>query len=154
ALVTLLATSATTAAAAAAPAASALDSFPAQMDRFAPLLRAGRYAAADSLASVLMTALAAVGQADSSRAADVLDQWVLNRILWTRFNDDTVKAAALRSLAIRQRVYGVESAQAAVSLNVLGRLASYRGRSAESDSVYRRALAIQERVLGPDDPAV
>jgi CHAT domain-containing protein/tetratricopeptide (TPR) repeat protein len=139
-----------------APAAAAtlLDSFPAELQRVNFLRGLGRYPASDSVATSLMARLAAAGQGDSSRTADVLDQWVLTRILWGRFGDDTVRAAGNRSLAIRSRRYGAESVEAALSLNVLGRLTSYQGRAAESDSLYRRALAIQERVQGPNAAAV
>src|SRR5262249_5922433 len=130
------------------------DSLPAQLATLTALSYAARYAAADSAFVSLLAGLAAAGLRDSSATADVLDRWVINRILWARFAEDTVRAGAERSLAIRSRIYGASSVEAARSLNVLGRLASYRSRPTEADSLLRRALAIEEHELGPNDPMV
>ncbi len=39
-------------------------------------------------------------------------------------------------------------------MNDLARLYWQQGRYAEAEPLYKRSLAIQEKALGPDDPAV
>jgi tetratricopeptide (TPR) repeat protein len=50
--------------------------------------------------------------------------------------------------------FGSESARYASSINELAELYRIRGQYAEAEPLFRKALAIRERVLGADDPAV
>jgi CHAT domain-containing protein/tetratricopeptide (TPR) repeat protein len=56
--------------------------------------------------------------------------------------------------AMRERLNGAESPEAAQALHSLGVALRNAGRSVEAMRCYRRALAIRERVLGPDHPDV
>jgi tetratricopeptide (TPR) repeat protein len=49
---------------------------------------------------------------------------------------------------------GPEDANVAVALNNLAQLYSARGQDKKSEPLYKRALAIREKVLGQDDPNV
>jgi tetratricopeptide (TPR) repeat protein len=50
--------------------------------------------------------------------------------------------------------YGIETKEAARLLNQAGLYLSERGRIARAEPLFQRALAIKEKVLGPDDPSL
>lgn len=59
-----------------------------------------------------------------------------------------------RTLAIRERLFGSEHSDVAMSLNNLAALYDHQGRYVEAEPLFKQALAIRERVLGSDHPDV
>ena len=55
-------------------------------------------------------------------------------------------------LAIWKKVLGPDHPQVALGLNNLARLYRARGKYAEAEPLYKRALAINEKALGSDHP--
>ena len=49
------------------------------------------------------------------------------------------------------RVHGEDSLEAATAYSALGALLKLKGELTEAETHYRKALAIRERELGPDD---
>jgi serine/threonine-protein kinase len=58
------------------------------------------------------------------------------------------------ALANRQKLFGVDSIEAAKSILALGSLRDYQANYAESERLVRQALEIDRRHLPPNDPAV
>ena len=69
-----------------------------------------------------------------------------------RYGD--AESAHLRALAIREKVFGVENARTAYSLNDLAWLYQDIGRNKQADELIRRTIAIREKALGADHPEV
>ena len=59
-----------------------------------------------------------------------------------------------RSLAIKEKAFGPEHPDVALSLNNLALLYDAQGNYAEAELLYRRALTINEKTLGPEHPDV
>lgn len=59
-----------------------------------------------------------------------------------------------RSLAISEKVLGLDHPDVATSLNNLAALYRSQGKYAEAKPLYKRSLAICEKALGPGHPAV
>jgi tetratricopeptide (TPR) repeat protein len=60
----------------------------------------------------------------------------------------------LRSLAIREKTFGLDHPDTVKSLDNLSKLYQEQGKYAEAESLYRQELAIYEKILGPEHPAV
>jgi tetratricopeptide (TPR) repeat protein len=58
------------------------------------------------------------------------------------------------ALALRRKALGEDAAEVAESLNNLGRLRLMRGDVKQAEALIRQAAAIDEKVLGPADPAL
>jgi non-specific serine/threonine protein kinase/serine/threonine-protein kinase len=65
---------------------------------------------------------------------------------------DQATPLAEQSLAWRERALGEESRDTLKSINLMGALASTRGKLLDAEGLFRRALDAQRRALGPDDP--
>src|SRR5262245_53924620 len=55
-----------------------------------------------------------------------------------------------RALPLAEQGFGKESSQAAIALNNLAQLYLDLGQSVRAEPLFQRALAIQEKTLGPD----
>ncbi|MEQ1834277.1 MAG: CHAT domain-containing tetratricopeptide repeat protein [Candidatus Eisenbacteria bacterium] len=64
----------------------------------------------------------------------------------------TLRSAAARSLAIRQRRFDPDNPEIATALLSLGRVYMESGALSAADDTLRRALAIRTRVFGAEDP--
>ena len=56
------------------------------------------------------------------------------------------------ALVIFERTYGCKHYEVAVCLNNLAAIKHSQGKSKEAENLYKRALAIKEKVLGSDNP--
>ena len=56
----------------------------------------------------------------------------------------------MRSLAIREKMFGPEHYEIGRSLNNLAELYRFEGRYADAEPLYTRSLAILEKALGPE----
>ena len=63
--------------------------------------------------------------------------------------DGHARLLAERALEIREKVFGPEHPETAESLNCLGFHIERQGHLAEARPFYERALAINEKALGP-----
>ena len=61
---------------------------------------------------------------------------------------------ATRSLAIDEKILGVDHPETALQLENRAELLNSAGRFSEADGLGRRALAIWQREIGPEHPAV
>jgi tetratricopeptide (TPR) repeat protein len=59
-----------------------------------------------------------------------------------------------RSLAIREKVFGPNHPDVAISLNQLGVLYDTQSRYDDAEQLFKRSLAIREKTLGPNHPDV
>jgi tetratricopeptide (TPR) repeat protein len=68
---------------------------------------------------------------------------------------DYVEAEKLFKAALREaEKFGEQDPRFATSLNNLAALYQARGKYVEAEPLYKRSLAIREKVLGPDHPDV
>ena len=58
------------------------------------------------------------------------------------------------TLALREKILGLEHPDVALSLNNLAGLSQAQGRYGDAEPRYQRALAIREKALGPEHPDV
>ncbi len=85
-------------------------------------------------------------------------------ILWRRDHEDGMRLsrdgcypeaeAKLRSALEHARVGGIRDARLASTLYQLALLSERRGHPTEALGLYRRALDVEEKALGPDHPYV
>ncbi|CAM9483036.1 unnamed protein product, partial [Ectocarpus sp. 8 AP-2014] len=59
-----------------------------------------------------------------------------------------------QSLAIREKVLGLEHPRVAQSLNTLAEVSRAQVKYGKAGLLYERSLAIRENALGPEHPAV
>ena len=118
------------------------------------LLQAGRYAEAERAAREQLVQLGGSDRADTVEAARVIN--LLVEAMWRggKAKNPEARALAERSLSIMERSHGRQSAEAAESLNVLGKLSLVTGDYPGGRALLEEALAIREKVLAPDDIAV
>ncbi|CAN0478708.1 unnamed protein product, partial [Ectocarpus sp. 12 AP-2014] len=57
-----------------------------------------------------------------------------------------------RSLAVDEKVHGLDHPKVARDLNNRAELLRMQGKYAEADPLYLRAIEIGEKTLGPDHP--
>jgi len=90
--------------------------------------------------------------ADSRDEADVLDLRAL--ILRDLGKFAEAEPLFLKSLAIREKAFGQDHPDIAISLNNLALLYHSRGKLEEAKPLYKRALTISEKVLGRNHPNI
>lgn len=103
----------------------------------------------------------AIGQAtpaqSTQQSAELAEAERLNQQVEQLYKQGQYSAAiplAERSLAIREKVLGLEHPDVAQSLNNLALLYKAQGNYSEAEPLFQRSLAIQEKVLGPEHPDV
>ena len=92
----------------------------------------------------------------SRRTSPGADSFIAIRQLYGQGKYEQALPLAQQSLRVAEQSYGAESRQAAISLNevAMGSELNALDRSAEAEPFYRRALAMNQKLLGPDDPEV
>jgi hypothetical protein len=66
---------------------------------------------------------------------------------------DEAEAMHRETLAVQQRVLGLEHPDTLFTASVLALALSGQGKCVEAEKVYRETLAVQQRVLGPEHPS-
>ena len=64
----------------------------------------------------------------------------------------TLERATRKRAAIEERTYGPEAPLTAASWSWIGQALVRRGRDAEAEPYFRKALAVDRKALGPSDP--
>ena len=98
-----------------------------------------------------MKALAESGLRDQpKRLADALHHLAYAAQLQGRFYEAEFQYK--QSLAIKEKVLGVEHSDVAWALQLLANIDRGEGRYVEAEPLYKRTLAIREKVLGGENP--
>lgn len=127
---------------------------PADLASLRGLVTRARYAEAQQRGEDALTLLETRGEGDTLAAAELMDVLVEARYGAGKSVEPATEALAERSLAIKERRLGAAAPAVAVSLDLLGRLASMRDKKSLAQSLHERGLEIRRHSLGPDDPAV
>ena len=64
------------------------------------------------------------------------------------------EALAREGLAMKQRLFGEENSEVAVSLNTLAAILVREGRTAEAEPLLRRSIALRQKLDGPRSPGL
>jgi tetratricopeptide (TPR) repeat protein len=109
-----------------------------------------RYREAEVLARELLEKTEAEHGAESIETARVLD--LLVESLWRdgRVRGFDTLALAERVVAIKEKVEGPRSAEAATSLNNLANALGWSGRIESAESLFEHVLGLREELLGPE----
>jgi serine/threonine-protein kinase len=110
---------------------------------------AGQYDDALALRLQLEIALARIGN-DRDERAEVL--MILADVLWQKARFPEARALSEEAVALRERLYGKDSAQFADATGQLGNLLAEMGEFAEARTLLERSLAATSRALGPRHP--
>jgi len=106
---------------------------------------------------LLPHALAASGHAEELGVAPKTTGYLLNRIgiyLYVRAEYKESKSAWERALEIKEKVYGPDHPEVAITLGNLGLVLQQLGDYEGAKERLERALVIEETVYGPDHPEV
>jgi hypothetical protein len=108
------------------------------------------FAAAESLARVALEEIRQRQGEESLGEADALD--LLGRTLFRlgRFRDPEMRVVHERAVTLRIRLQGLEHSSVGASMNQLAMCLRQLGERDTAVVLARRALAIQEKALGPD----
>jgi CHAT domain-containing protein/Tfp pilus assembly protein PilF len=119
-------------------------------EQIAEVIRAGRYAEAESRARRLVAECETAQAPDALRVAVALD--LLVEALWRggKAQEPETLQSAERSLEIRENALGPDHQDVAKSVMNLGIVFKERGDRSRARPLYERALAIRERALGAD----
>jgi CHAT domain-containing protein/Tfp pilus assembly protein PilF len=133
---------------AAAPAFAQSDALNQAWQQTNALIKAGKYAEAESWAKKAIDLAQAETGTDSVAYGTSLNNLALIDEDQGRYAE--AEPLFKRALAIREKALGPDHAYVAISLNNLATLYYYQGRYAEAEPLFKRALAIREKALGPD----
>jgi CHAT domain-containing protein/Tfp pilus assembly protein PilF len=106
------------------------------------LLGRGQYADAETQAREQLAALSRSGEAETQRAAELLDVLVVAMWRGGKSSQDEAVSFAERAIAIKQRILGPEAPALATSLDNAGVLFFVRGDYDNARQHYQRALSI------------
>ena len=112
-------------------------------------VNAGQYDEALALRLQLEIALARIGNSGTDRAEVLL---LLSDVLWNKARFPEARALAEEAVALRERLFGPESAQFADATGQLGNLLAEMGEFAAARTLLERSLAATTRALGPRHP--
>jgi CHAT domain-containing protein/TolA-binding protein len=137
-----------------APIASAAQETPVQqtqnLDKARELIKDGKYAKAETLARELLKQVEATPDTDSLKVAEVLDLLVEALYRGGKANAPESRRFAERAVAIKEKAFGPDHPEVAISLNHLANLLYYAEDYARAKPLYERALMIGEKTLGPE----
>jgi len=123
-------------------------------DRGRELLRAGRFAHAESLARALVQEAETKSGPHSTQVASALDLLASSLLALGRATKLETREVIERAIAIKETVYGPQHPELARSLTHLGNLFFELGDLGSAHGAQERALAILEPFGGPDHPLV
>jgi serine/threonine-protein kinase len=110
---------------------------------------AGKYDDALALRLQLEIALARIGDSGPERSEALM---LLADVLWHKARFPEARALSEEAVALRERHYGVDSAQYADATGQLGNLLAEMGEFTEARTLLERSLAATSRALGPRHP--
>jgi CHAT domain-containing protein/tetratricopeptide (TPR) repeat protein len=114
------------------------------------LIDASKYSEAQASARQLVADAESRTGADSPETAQALNLLLASLVKSDQFSSPETLAIGRRGVAIRQKLYGPNSSEVAISLNNLGALLARTGHDDESRATLERALAIYERTADRD----
>jgi len=112
------------------------------------LIKAGKYAEAESWAKKAIDLAQAESGTDSVAYGTSLNNLALIYEDQGRYAE--AEPIFKRALATREKALGPDHPYVAISINNLATLYYYQGRYAEVEPLFKRALAIREKAFGPD----
>lgn len=117
-------------------------------------LRAGKFAAAEKLARVRLSAVEAGSGPDSVAVADVLDVLSESMRLGGKGGQAELGEICKRAVRIKEKQLGKDDPGYAASLYQLGSWYYVNGEYRDARPFLERSLKIREEKLGPDHPSV
>jgi tetratricopeptide (TPR) repeat protein len=104
---------------------------------------------------VLTHALQVVEHSDALEGPATTRSWLLARVgtyLWRTYELAEARRCQERALRLKEKAYGPEHLEVAITLGNLGRVLRDLGELAEARRCQERALRIDERLFGTDHP--
>ncbi len=123
---------------------------PPSLEDLRALVADGEYEDAGAGARARLAEIDAAGRGESMDAAETIDVLVESRWRNGEAAEGDTRALAARSLAIKERISGPDSAGVAATLHQLAVVDFFSGDYERARGEWERALSIREKVLGPD----
>ena len=123
---------------------------PPSLEDLRALVADGEYEDAGAGARARLADIDAAGRGESMDAAETIDVLVESRWRNGEAAEGDTRALAARSLAIKERISGPDSAGVAATLHQLAVVDFFSGDYERARGEWERALSIREKVLGPD----
>jgi CHAT domain-containing protein/tetratricopeptide (TPR) repeat protein len=118
------------------------------------LVDQGRYAEAEEAGRRFLAAREARSGSESAETAEALDLVLSALLPGGKSGDPETRLLAERAVAIKEKNFGPDHLEAAISLRNLAILHSESGDYPEALRLFERVLSIREKLLGPQHPEV